>query len=93
MISKKNRKLFIRYSWIVALVEFVLAVLGLTLLKDFSIILSILISLTAIFYAGFMLRFWRKEIQQGEWSITRLFFYVLLIGVAGLMLSVFSLIS
>jgi len=75
------------------LIEFSLAVLCLTLLKDLSIIFSLLISLIAIFYAGFMLRFWWKEIRQGEWSIARRFFYILLVAVGGLILSIWSLID
>jgi len=82
-LTKSRRELFIRYSLIFGLIEFSLAVLCLTLLKDLSIIFSLLISLIAIFYAGFMLRFWWKEIRQGEWSIARRFFYILLVAVGG----------
>ena len=89
----KRRKLFIKYSLIFATVEFILGILCLTFLKNFSIILLILISLLAIFFSIYALNFWYKEKEQNkEWFISR-FSYVLFIGMIGLVFGIINLVS
>jgi len=88
----KRRKLFIKYSLICIVAEFILVILFLTILKDYSIIFSILASLIAIFYGVFALKFWHKEKQKDEWFINKLS-YVVFIGIVGLALSIVNIID